>query len=630
MMYSAQNRSTFRASIVVAALLTVSVLPSCGHTPVPDKIKSANSNLVTNELKTIWADARIGTDSKYQKSFRAEAKQKAIAPEDMRSFITSWIGDRSIRKWPQELNFFCKDKRVGVMWSAEIPNQHDANKAIDLFEGEMNERGYQQIEDVEAIKDLARQVGVEKSKIDRMPWSMKQAYERKVGETRIVVFAGAASYDGGGPANRSGLKCQWYALREWPHEPPTFSQTLAALPKWCKAPWLNDSIYESVADQKIVSLRTGNGFTVNFLKSVDATIVKSLEASDFVFHGERESSDPVQKTWYRYSDTTYAHVITFPNSEQVRFSCQTPQNTGPPKTGPAPVRHPSLRLPISKRPVVELDQLEFANEAIKQKTQRFQDLAESIAGKAWFVQRYKDVRNSSKPKFRGRWMSAEVESSYVLERDRPFQSVEITLSQTSEDSKADQLDSLSVKGRWVPREGWAAFVNTNGDVWSATVDFVKEHDGRLGFSSRSNKDRIFLTSDSVTATAKSGQTYYEYQVRLPYGVTPEDQAKRKQKARRLLASPESLRDVLLEDLAALRLLAGSDDNLSKHVKAEDWSNVRSDSPPRPIFSSLEAKTRVELIDSASKAIEHHEDLVRKHFEEMHAAIKKAVPIDTLE
>ena len=199
MMYLKQNHSILSATMVVAVLLTLSALLGCGTNQVAGQTKSADANLLTRELKSIWADAKIATDSEYQKSFRAEAKQKAIAPEDMRSFITAWIGDRSIRDWPQELNFFCKDKRVGVMWSAEIPNQHDSTKAIKLFEENMKGRGYQLIADADAIKDLARQVGVEKSKIDQMPqWPMNQAYKRKVGETQIVVFAGAANYTGGG------------------------------------------------------------------------------------------------------------------------------------------------------------------------------------------------------------------------------------------------------------------------------------------------------------------------------------------------------------------------------------------------------------------------------------------------
>ena len=286
---------------------------------------------------------------------------------------------------------------------------------------------------------------------------------------------------------------------------------------------------------------------------------------------------------------------------------------------------------MSKRPVVEFDQLEFANEAIQQKTRRFHDLAESIAGKGWFVQRYKDERNSSKPKFRGRWMSKDVRNGYVSQRDRPFQSFEIMLSQKSKDSKAEQLDRLSVSGRWVPREGWAAYVSTNGDEWSAAVGLVNEHDGRFSFSS--GEDSINLTADSVTATVKSGQISFKYQVRLPYGSTPEDRAKRKVKAERLLASPESLRDVLLEDLKAMHQLARSDDYLMKNVGAEDWSNVRSDRPPLPVFPSenlLDEATRKDLIDGVSKKIEHHEELVRKHFKQMHAAIKKAMPIDELE
>ena len=137
------------------------------------------------------------------------------------------------------------------MWSAEIPNQYDSAKVIELFGKGMKKHGYQQTGDVEAIKDLMRQVGIEKKQIDRMPeWHMRQAYERKVGETRIVVFAGASDYTGGGPDYRSGLRCRWYTLREWTHELPTFSQTLTALPKWCKPAWLNDSIYESVRRSK--------------------------------------------------------------------------------------------------------------------------------------------------------------------------------------------------------------------------------------------------------------------------------------------------------------------------------------------------------------------------------------------
>ena len=85
MIYSKQNQSIFSSSLNVLVLLTLFAFLGCGTTQVDDQTKQADTNLLTKELKATWADAKIGTDSKYQKSFPAEAKLKAIAPEDMRS-----------------------------------------------------------------------------------------------------------------------------------------------------------------------------------------------------------------------------------------------------------------------------------------------------------------------------------------------------------------------------------------------------------------------------------------------------------------------------------------------------------------------------------------------------------------
>ena len=101
--------------------------------------------------------------------------------------------------------------------------------------------------------------------------------------------------------------------------------------------------------------------------------------------------------------------------------------------------------------------------------------------------------------------------------------------------------------------------------------------------------------------------------------------------RRLLAlyeSPESLRDVLLVDVAHLQQLSREEIPKRVNVYVSDQSGMPFGLPPYDVpASSLDDATLEKLLDKMLEALSRRENLVRENYRHMHAALLRALPID---
>jgi len=583
-------------------------------------------------VDAIWFDASVGTDADYQKLFRNNVRAQAVAPVDLREVITSWNGYKSLRRWPHGLRFTCSEKRVGVSWSGELANELDGVEALKRFDKSMEEKGYQVHSKSKAIEELGQRLGLAAKDLDN--WTSSQQYHgyiRKVGDTEIGALAEASEYTGGRNL-QSGIEFHWFVVRPYPDQQPTLGETLAALPAWFRVPYLDASFYKALANETITACNSGSGTSIQFQESVYDKLVKALEGSGFEYRDEKEPhrDGGTQKTWYRYTDVMFAHITTYPDSEQTRFYCQAPQHEGEPKKDKPLPLHPSLRLPPSKRPVLELEQLAFADPKLKQRVQLFHDFAEGIAEDEWFVQHYKDVRYSPNPSYLATWQTIEVHSSYYLKLVRPYRSITIRLDGPSVKEGDEQITRMEVSGRWVPDQGWAATVNCHvlpmGVHYWARVGLVQESDGRFSFDSSPSRPVIPLSAISVSATVReNSKRQFSYSVQLP---VPQP-AERRNHFLTLFDSPEKLRDSVTGEIAELRRIARDEIPRSERMEVIDSSNARSDNPPRsePVFRNPPSEeTRQKLLDQVLAELNSMETSVRENYAQIHAAISKALPL----
>ena len=605
----------------------------CGSGCDRPATEGADGNSLKVAVDAIWKDADVGTDADYQKLFRSDVRAKAIAPADMREVIASWNGYKSLRRWSHGLRFKCSEKRVGLSWSGELATELAGVEALKLFDKSMEEQGYQVYAKNEAIEEFGRRLGFSAKDIDN--WMSSQQYHgytRTVGDTEIAALAEACEYTGGQDLQH-GIEFHWFAVRPYPHQQPTLGEALAVLPAWFRAPFLDASFYEALADATITAFNSDSGTSIQFQEDVHDKLVKELEDDGFEFRNENEPlrDGGISKSWYRYTDVTFAHITTYPDSGHTRFYCQPPQHEGELKKDKPQSLHPSQRLPQSKRPVLELDKLTFADPKLKQRVQSFHDWADGIAEKNWFVQRYKDVRYSPNPSYLGTWQTVEVRSTYFLRSVLPYRSISIRLDGPSVKEGDEQITRMHVTGTWIPKKGWAATVNCNvlpQDVHSwAVVGLVQEHNGQFSFDSQPSSSKIHLTAIHASATVRENANFqYSYSVQLP---VPQPTERRTQFLA-LFDSPEKLRDTVIGEIAELRRIASNEIPRSERIEMVDSSNARSDEPPRrePVSENPPSEeTKQKLLDQVLAQLNSMETQVRENYEQIHSAIRKALPLD---
>jgi hypothetical protein len=405
---------------------------------------------------------------------------------------------------------------------------------------------------------------------------------------------------------------------------------------WFRVPYFDESFCEAVADQPVTMCRAGRGTLIEFQEDVYDTLAKSLESNGFEFWKEYEPRKGTHKTWHRYTDVTFASLRTSTNSNAVRFHCGPPQHKGEPRTKKAPSRHPSQRLPLSKRPVLELDQLAFANLQLQQKSKYFHDLAERIAGQDWHVQRYKDIRNSAKPFYVASWQSTNLQGRQ-LQSALSYRSMGISLKGHQTTDGKEEITSVSVVGRWAPRQGWAAAVtyHTLAEC-RAIVGPVDPQEQPFDFDA-SSSDAIYLSDPYVSVEVRDDLLHYRYRMQRLGSPSADYYSRERTDERRtcffsLFASAEELRDMLLEDIEIMREQAREDISQPGRVAVTDYTDVRSDNPPReapPGKYAVPEAVQQKLVKEVLRKLGNHDKLVRENYVQMYAALIKALPLHEL-
>lgn len=599
------------------ALMLSAATPPPADAPAVRQLQPASQ--LKQTINDLWKDGEIASDAEYLK-LSQQPVDEAPTPRDLRQILIDWPQPRQMRGWAQQLGVSFEHDRLTLSWGSELGCGLEAAAARDRFTKALKERGYRSLTKAEltAWEKEGGQAVTE--------WG--GVYVRKSGGSELLAWFEAADYTGSS-TYLSGVRYRWQVRRPY-RGTPKLAEALAVLPAWMKAKYLGDKFYGALADQPITSLSAGKGVGIGFAQPITEKLVAVLEQNGFDYYRENSPGrdGTVQKTWNRYSDNTFAQLMTSGDGKKLRFSCQEPQHTGEPRQGKLAL-HPSLKLPPEKRPVLPFDKLVFADGELQRRAKLFHDLAQKRAQKDWHVQLYKDGRYSAEPRYTAIWGTSEIKSGYAA-KARPYQGMSITLQGIQSDG-ADSLNSLHANGVFVPLSGWGASVAysaTSAQLNRPTLTAIVGPANEREYFRFDNGDRrqVPLTQHYVTAEAKeTDQFHYRF-----YAQT--DEMDFASSLRLLSATPEELRDGVIAQLVSLRERAHEQVESGTTTSVYDMTNVRSDNPPReqPVSARPPAvKTKQSFLAEVDKQLDAREKLVCDHFVEIHAAVQRALPIGAL-
>lgn len=610
--------------ILSFALAVVAASPPPEGRGTPDEPRPGGASALKKTVDALWKDAAVGADADYQKLIN-QATADSPAPLDMRKLIVGWPEPRNLRGWPQQMGVSFEGERLTVSWNAEIGCGEEAEAASKRFAAALAKQGYRPLTKSELEAFLKTQA---------QPTERRAVYRRQTGETELLASFEATDYTGSSTYH-SGVRFTWLARRQFKDPQPFLSEVFRVFPAWIKAKYLDEKFFAALADEPVAALTSGRDITISFARPISDKVVRALEQTGFEY--QREASPgrdgSLQKTWYRYTDITFAHVIMAAGGKSVRFHCQMPQHKGDAIKVKPPALHPSLRLPPEKRPVLKFDELKFSDGTVERQAHLFQDLAEKTAQKNWHVQLYKDSRHSADPRYTASWQTSPVNSTAIILKNRLYRGITISLTGKHSDG-ADHLDSLYVGGVSAPVKGWAAqvsySVNPSRDgisrpTLSATAALARE-DGALSFDHSHGSTAIPLMQRFLTASVnESREASYTFQTQVPAFDFARSLAL-------VCGTPEHLRDEVLADIAALRKHARQQIEAGESLKYYDMTDVRSDNPPREAPASLRpptAKTKETLLAQIESHLSSQETTLRDHFRDIHAAAQQALPLEAL-
>lgn len=593
--------------------------------------KAATSTSLKATVEAMWNDAGVGSDDDYVKLISEDLRKFASAPADMRLLCGKLSNNERLREWPTDLEFSCDRAQAVLRWTVRIPSTLEYDKSLDQFSDVMKAQGYRVVVDEDSAvlippSQLLPRVANNKSKFNRV-------HRRTIGDTVVVVVSQSLS-NSGSPRLLSGLSLEWYVSRKYTGPKPTLREALSVLPDNFKADYLAEDFYREFSIERISHCFARRKMVgVTFVNAVEEGIVEHLESNGFHYKNEFEPRDNhTSKAWNRFADATYAYIDKTIGKPETGFRCQAPQLKGPPRTGePLPV-HPSLKLPMSKRPVLELTELTFANKMLQQDAVYFDGLAKSVAGEDWKIQKYKDKRYSNSPIYEAFWQTADVQGSHYPTRIRPFQAIHINLKGVDQE-RDDVISCVDVRGRWFPLTGWTAFVNYasvdaeygGNDMCSARVGWIEhEHQTALFSASRT----VVLSRPAISVTVTQDKLHFECRAHIPWDSTDEGKSAYRHRFLKMYESAETMRDLVIADLEAVRKIA-VDKIRNGDLHGKDFSHVRSNLPPVYFDTARRAPTQ-ETTDALIQKVNEWADgqvrTVREHHEAIYQAMTKALPL----
>lgn len=588
-----------------------------GPQPAPD-------NALAIAVAGMWQDAEIGTTADYQAKVH-NAGEYTVGPADMRKLVLQGNeGQLPSRMSPGTAIIF-SDDRVTLSWGGSFHRKLKVDAAAGDFGRALGELGYTRVEDANEVKRLTQG----KTGADGKP---KSVYARKLGKSQSAVV-----FETQNLGTASEVRFGWMVSRELANVKPTLPTVFAALPAWARVKYFSDKFYDKFADEPLVSLSSGDGFSITFAQPLEARLTTALEAEGFDFFNEHSPTPDgtVQKVWRRHSDTTYAGVRIPADGKTITFYSQSPQNKADPTKPKPPPRHPVTTLPHEKRPKVAFDKLVFDNAELREVAKRSHDLGESLKQEKWVVEYYQDFRRDWDPLFMGNWRTPKINPNGMgyLPRDLPFRGVAMSL-RGKHVAGVDRLTAVGVSGTLVPLQGWAAKVSCTVEV-DTTGNLKRSLGAAIGIVAENSIPRFAFDAEPGRCIslgrrwvrAHASKDHFAYDLYAQTETEPDF----KKMETILDTEPEALRDYLLGDIELLRKIARENLETGKRLSTYDQRDVRSARPPEPraVQGELPEEVKKLLWNHVEQQLTADENLIRTGFREAHAAIKKALPLEVV-
>ncbi len=267
-----------------------------------------------------------------------------------------------------------------------------------------------------------------------------------------------------------------------------------------------------------------------------------------------------------------------------------------------------------------LGSFSFATPSLKAIATRFDAAATGICDPNW----------STRPLAECFWTPTRYAANWeLLDTDNVEHKIELAL--TSSPLLPNEIRAVSISGQYNPSSGWGALVS---------YSVMRDDSQSLGafgmaFTDVSQPGRaapprftLRLPGRSCDVEIRDGQNSLIFRVEAA-GDGYEKVTSVNEQVGAYLASPESLRRSALNELATLESKARQDvETGAAWGGVIDRVNVRSDDPPRarPPRGSLAPELKAEALEALLAEIERRRQLVRVHYQAMHASAQRAFPL----
>ncbi|MBM83030.1 MAG: hypothetical protein CMJ78_20915 [Planctomycetaceae bacterium] len=575
--------------------------------------------------------AEVGTDTTYR---------RLVARHGLRSSLTAPQRLRTLLNWQSSAghhvrgDYRYEDGYIVLTWTGGFKVREEFEEAQPILLKKSKSLPFQQTPSPTLVH--AKRLFDEQNRRSRPPTTM--SFVRKSGD---VVEEIVADTNGGlvGGNYESSILLHWCVACPFAGTPPSLAQLKKSCPDFeaqavaeRDIPLLkvveNQPVFETALRSQRHKKYTGvQGFKGFFNANLRKPFVAELIKLGFkVNKAYKLPSGNTQYMWHRYSDDTYANVITTDREGQVRLTYTPPR------------RKP--------RETVDVETLEFQNPSDRELFLTAHREIQRIAKKSWTID---PIGGWEDTDYFGRWFSIGryenwMWSSLQYDRRPPGRGVQsIILTGSRDHTNNDSVRAINLQAKWCPpATGWSARIELNtqtldhqiaGFLCLAHYEEKAENPAKIL--------RVSLRSDAFGVTKTFGNTTYSIHSVVPHEAELDKLAK----------FPESFRDTIvgwidgvtkkleegLESGKAVTsaFLVAQQKRPRPLLGAKAFAAIPPEPRPRePVIRKvskrkLTAEEKMLVLKEATEFADARKKMLLENYEEMHRALIQAFPIGKL-
>ena len=569
-------------------------------------------------IDQLFLDADVGTSSKLHTSADSDSLIE-LSPADLRKIDTR-------TKMGGQASTTCSivDRKLVALWYGRRFSHLHAAEGFQKFSDQMESlffNKYTEPDEIDAaIKRSAPNLTT--------TWKTRAAFEKRIGSSMQLVIVDSDAVEV--KDYNSVIQYQWAISRPF-QKKATVGEILELRSGYFRWDHLPQEFYDAIRGETVHQWRVGGSFSLHMNKGAAKRVAGALEANEFDFISERDFGKGLTiKTWVRYSDSTHASVRSQEGESIIQFGCGSPFRKEPrAKDAKRPSIHPMLKLPQTKRPLTDFEDLFFPNESTARTAKSFHDYAEQLAEKDWDVKRYSDARHQNDPWFIGEWRSKTEKKNGRSFVTVPHRSFLLRFKGKWNEQKIDELHSMEANLRWIPQNGLGVTVDHRFGLWFCSIYQVKQHVRAGDYLDQHSSRPLILDRVEAGHYVEGTTIRYGYQGSLGY-----TSDSRNRRFFEMFRSAQHLKSLLLEEIDRAREIASD--------QIRNWENVRVTAEPVPTgevggateevripdqLRSRNEKIIEKLEESATRNLDKRQQWVEKNSDAIFKAIHEAIKIE---